>query len=76
MNPMIISVVAAVIKEAVDLGPTIIKAAENARPFAEKIVDIFDGREITQEELDQLLVSAKALSSQLQAPYTGGATTA
>lgn len=72
MNTAVIAIVAAVIKEAVDLGPTIIKLANDAKPFAEKIVEtLTGGREVSQEELDKLLTDVRALSSQLQAPYVG-----
>jgi hypothetical protein len=63
----IITVVASVIKTAVDLGPTIIKAAKDAEPFAANIVNTIIGKETTKDELAQLEAAIADLSAQLQA---------
>lgn len=63
----IAAIVAAVIKTAVDLGPTIIKGVEEAKPFAEQIVALIGGQNVTQDQLDELLANVQALSKELQA---------
>lgn len=68
MDPVVIAgTVAAVIKICVDLGPTVIKGVEDARPFAEQILKLIHGDHVTQEQLDALRAGADALSSQIQA---------
>lgn len=64
----IITVVAAVIKEAVDLGPTLIKSVKDAEPFAEVIINSLLGKEVTLEDLNQIEKQIKALSAELQKP--------
>lgn len=64
----IITVVAGVLKTAVDLGPTVIKGVEDAKPFAEAIVGMLKGTNVTDDQLAELEAKITALSSQLQAP--------
>jgi len=64
----IIAVIAGVIKQAVDLGPSIIKLEQDAAPFAEAIYNTFKGTAITQDQLDALEAKITALSAELQAP--------
>lgn len=72
MDPLtIIGVVASVIKTAVDLGPTVIKGIEDAKPFADAIVRTLTGGEVTPEQLAELEAQIAALSAQLQAPMEG-----
>ena len=78
MDPTtIISVIAGVIKVAVDLGPSIIKLEQDAAPFAEAIYNTFKGTAITQEQLDTLEAKITDLSNQLQLtlPLDDGTTT-
>lgn len=71
MDPtVIVPIIAAVIKTVVDLGPSVIKAVEDAEPFAKQIVDLFSGGNVTQDQLDALLVSVQAQSAALQAVKT------
>lgn len=64
----IITTIAAVIKAAVDLTPTVIKAVEDAKPFAEAIFNTIGGKTITQEDLTALEAHIADLSNQLQKP--------
>lgn len=64
----IIAAIAAILKTAVDLGPTVIKGIEDARPFAEAIASLIKGTDVTQDQLDELEAKVTALSDQLQAP--------
>lgn len=64
----IISAVAAAIKAAVDLTPSVIKTVQDATPFAQAIVATIKGKNITQDQLDQLEAQITSLSQQLQAP--------
>lgn len=64
----IITVVGAVVKEAVELGPTVIKTVEDAKPFAEAIVNTILGKEVTVADLTALEAQIAALSAQLQEP--------
>lgn len=69
MDPTtIITTIATVINEAVTLGPTVVKAVEDARPFAQLIYGLFTGSNVTQAQVDDLLAQLDALSAQLQAP--------
>ena len=69
MDPItVIAAVSQVIKVAVDLGPTVIKVAEDATPFAQAIYTTLTGGKITQEQLDSLEAQITALSVQLQTP--------
>jgi hypothetical protein len=64
----IISAVAAAVKAAVDLTPSVIKTVQDATPFAQAIVATIKGENITQDQLDQLEAQITTLSLQLQAP--------
>ena len=64
----IIAALSTVIKEAVDIGPTVIKLVSDAEPFAQQIFNMFNGTQITQAQLDALVADAKSLSDQLMAP--------
>jgi hypothetical protein len=78
MDPAtIITTIATVIQTAVNLGPSVIKAVEDATPFAEAIYNTLTGTAITQDQLDKLEADITALSAQLQAnlPADDGTTT-
>lgn len=64
----VISVVAAAIKTAVDLGPIVIKGVKDAEPFAEVIVRTIMGTQITDEQLTALEEQLNKLSEELQQP--------
>lgn len=64
----VVSTVAAVLKQVADLGPLVIKGAQDARPFAELIVRTILGREVTEDELTLLEQQIKVLSDELQEP--------
>ena len=48
-------------------APLVIKAEENAQPFAEAIADLFKGTHFTDEQVTELLAKSNALSLQIQA---------
>ncbi len=64
----IINIISGILKTVVDLGPTVIKATEDARPFAEAIWNTLKGTTITQDQLDALEARITELSKQLQEP--------
>ena len=64
----VIGAIAGVIKTAVELGPTVIKGVQDARPFAEAIYNILKGTDITQDQLNQLEEQISRLSAELQRP--------
>lgn len=64
----ILATVSAIIKVAVDVGPSVIDGVEKAQPFAQEIYGIFTGQNATQDTLDAALARVMALSDQLQAP--------
>lgn len=64
----ILEVLAKVVKVAVDLGPTVIKGAEDAKPFAQAIFNLFQGKTVTQAQLDELEARIDDLAAQLQRP--------
>lgn len=64
----VIETIAKVINEAVILGPTVIKAVEDAKPFAQVIYGLFTGTNVTQAQVDDLLAQLDALADQLEAP--------
>lgn len=69
MDPLaIVTLIAGIIKTAVDLTPTIIKGVEDAKPFAEAIYHALKGDNITKDQLIELEAKIKALSDQLQKP--------
>lgn len=67
MDPALIGAIATIIDSAVKLGPVVIKGIEDAKPFAEAIVEAILGGPTTPEKLDALEAKIKALSDQLQA---------
>ena len=73
----IISTISSVINEAVVLGPTVIKAVDDAKPFAELIYGLFTGTNVTQQQVDDLLANLDSLSDQLEVdlPPDDGTTT-
>lgn len=64
----VITTVAGVIKTAVDIGPTVIKTIDDAKPFAEALYRALTGNEITGDQLAELEVRIAALSAELQQP--------
>jgi len=72
MDPLtILTTVAGVISQLVQIGPTVIKGIEDAKPFAQEIITMLTGGntdQISQADLDKLTASIAALSAQLQTP--------
>ncbi len=65
----ILAAIAAVIKTAVDLTPTIISAVEDATPFARAIYGlVVKGTNATQADVDAMLAEVNALNDDLQRP--------
>jgi hypothetical protein len=64
----IIAAVAGAVKTAVDLGPSVIKVIEDAKPFAQQIIDAIGGKKVTDAQLAQLEAGIQALSDDLQTP--------
>lgn len=65
---LIIATLAKIIKVAVDVGPDVIKAVSDAKPFAEQIFNTLRGKEITAEDLAALEAKIDSLAAQLQEP--------
>ena len=65
---VIVGAVTAIANLIVTTAPLVIEAKENATPFAEAIVKMFKGTNLTQEDIDNLLAQANALSTQIQSP--------
>lgn len=69
MDPTtIIETISTVINEAVTLGPAVIKAVEDAEPFAQVIYNMFTGATVTQAQIDAAMTQLAALSAELQVP--------
>lgn len=70
MDPTaIITVISQVIKLAVDVGPGVIKAVEDAAPFAEAIYhNLVSGQAVTPEQLTALEAQLQVLSDDLDVP--------
>lgn len=66
MNENIVETVAAVIMQLITLGPAVIKGVENAKPFAEVIVNTVLGGNVTDEQRAQIEAQITSLSNQLQ----------
>ncbi len=64
----VLMAIAKVIKTAVDLTPAIIKGVDDAKPFAQAIVEVLKGQQITDDQLADLEAKITALSNQLQQP--------
>lgn len=64
----VLMAIARVIKTAVDLTPNIIKAVDDAKPFAQAIIEVLKGQQITDDQLADLEAKITALSNQLQKP--------
>lgn len=62
----IVQIISAVSNLIVTAAPIVIKAEQNAKPFAEAIVNMFKGSELTQADIDNLIAQANALSAQIQ----------
>lgn len=67
MDAALVVAIASIIESAVKLGPIVIKGVEDAKPFAEAIVEAILGGPTTPEKLDALEAKIAALSAQLQA---------
>lgn len=67
----IIAAIAQGIKLAVDVGPSVIKGIEDAKPFAEAIYNTLKGENVTEEDLAALEARLAALSAQLHTPMEG-----
>lgn len=65
---LVVSAVTAIANLLVTAAPLVIEAEKNAKPFAEAIVKMFKGTDLTQEDIDNLLAQANALSTQIQSP--------
>lgn len=48
-------------------APLVIKAEQNAAPFAQAIADLFKGTHFTDAQVAELLAKSNALSLQIQA---------
>jgi len=48
-------------------APLVIKAEQNAQPFAQAIAELFKGTHFTDAEIAELLAKSNALSLQIQA---------
>ena len=69
MDPVtVISIVNAVANLIVTAAPLFIEAEKNARPFAEAVVNVLKGHDLTQADIDNLLAQANALSNRIQSP--------
>lgn len=70
MDPAsIIALISSVIKLAVDVGPGVIKAVEDAAPFAEAIYEnLIHGQVVTPDQMASLEAKLQALSDDLQTP--------
>lgn len=65
----VLEIVAEVIETAVKLGPTVIQGVEDAKPFAQALIDtLMNKKVISQTDLDALEAKVDALSAQLQEP--------
>ncbi len=64
----VIAAISTVIKTLVDLGPTVIKAEQDAQPFAAAIVGMFKGTNISPEDLAALENKIDDLVAQLMVP--------
>lgn len=49
-------------------APLVIQAEQNAKPFAQAIVNMFKGTNLTDDDINALIAKANALSAQIQDP--------
>ena len=69
MEPItIVAAVAAGIKAIIDLAPGVISTIDDAKPYAEKLIALIKGENITQDELDAFLVDLTAKHVKFQEP--------
>lgn len=52
----------------VTAAPLVMQAEKNAKPFAEAIVNMIKGSDLTQADIDNLIAQANTLSAQIQSP--------
>lgn len=64
----IVALVVAALKAAAEVGPIVIKTAENAKPFIMQLVSGLLGRELAPDEQAKIEAQLDALSAQLQTP--------
>lgn len=64
----ILETISKVIKQIVDLTPTVIKTVEDATPFAEAIYNALKGKNVTLAQLEELEAKITKLSNRLQEP--------
>lgn len=67
MDPItIINAINAIANLIVTAAPLVLEAEKNAKPFAEAIVNMVKGGDLTQDDVDRLIAQANALSAQIQ----------
>lgn len=67
MDPItIINAINAIANLIVTAAPLVLEAEKNAKPFAEAIVNMIKGGDLTQDDVDRLIIQANALSAQIQ----------
>lgn len=64
----IVALIAAALKVAAEVGPIVIKTAENAKPFIMQLVSGLLGKELTPDQQIQIEAQLDALSILLQTP--------
>lgn len=66
---VVLEIVASVIQKAVELGPTVIQSVDDAKPFAQALIEMLaKGKTYSEAEIDALEAKIDALSAQLQEP--------
>lgn len=64
----IATIINAISNVIVVAAPVVIDGAVKAQPFAKAIYDMFRGLDLTDEQINELLARANALSNQIQSP--------
>ena len=64
----IINAINAISNLIITAAPLVLQAEQNAKPFAEAIVNMFKGGNLTQADIDNLMAQVNALSAQIQNP--------
>lgn len=69
MDPLlVIAAIANAINAAAKLVPHVVNTANDVKPFAQAIYNMFDGTKVSQEQLDVLEAEIARLSANLQRP--------
>jgi hypothetical protein len=75
MDPVAIATaVTTILEEVIKVAPLIEQGIATAEPYAQALIGLIEGTNVTQEQLDAAVANVQALSAQFQQPLPPDAT--